>query len=101
MADSFSATNDSFSFCNSSFVKPAKDDGDFGLFGLFPKLDGDFGKEFLDLPDFPDLACPGMGIEHGVRSDSFPWLFSQAAWNGKVLEDSAPPTPLKISWSRS
>ena len=61
---------DSFSFCNSLSVNPAKIVGDLGLLGdLDNKLEvlGDLGIEFLgDLPpdDLPDperdLACPGI-----------------------------------------
>ena len=61
---------ESFSFCNSLSVNPAKIVGDLGLLGDLDKLEvlGDLGIEFLgDLPppdDLPDperdLACPGI-----------------------------------------
>ena len=60
---------DSFSFCNSLSVNPAKIVGDLGLLGDLDKLEalGDLGIEFRgDLPpdDLPDperdLECPGI-----------------------------------------
>ena len=67
------------------------------------ELLGDLFIEFLgDLPERPDLGfeCPGIGFE-GVRSGWAPWLCSQQYSKGYDFEDSAPSTPLKISWFRS
>ena len=67
------------------------------------ELLGDLVIEFLgDLPERPDLGfeCPGIGLE-GVRSGWAPWLCSQQYSKGYDFEDSAPSTPLKISWFRS